>query len=1824
MTNYTVQLKKHWKTESLSFIALFTKFKEKEGFFNDLVNPVSLKKLFYPEYDNIRINQKKVSFYVPNASKYIDGHYYKIDLEYSDSSKIKNNPYSLHVSSVTQLNQQDIKKHLSGTLNDELLKKVFQIKSFLDRDIAKEHIKQRYERRTKDPDGNKIIANLMLEIGAGMYSSKQRMIFELLQNADDAPGKEKVEFHIDINGDYFFVMHDGVSFSKEDINAITSAAQSTKKKDKKKTGYKGIGFKSVFTNSTEVWLKSGGYQFAFLRNSSLFKNFDDFYFSSKRHKKHPEYIVEDKLLYAEQRNQFNSSTDIPWQIIPIWQDKLPSEFNDSNFSVFDNTVQFALKVGTNHIYSADGYLNAIDNIVKRPQFLLFLRNTSKFRSPKNRVTVTRIDNENLIEIEKTTVEYIGNKIVYHQDKFNYLKISYPDIEVSNESFLLHNIDLKKSIREINQGEVYEFVDLNDELIETIPPKLATVNETEISFGIKITDNKIAAENGYLKGLDEYSSLFTYLPMEDKRFKLPFLVNADFIPDSRRESLQGDNPWNKYIMIRIAEKHIETIAHFTSEFIKDNTIFNSYLSLLLMKLLPEDDTAQQIIDSYNKKYIEQLNIVSIVVNDKNQSQLLSETIYDTSGLIELFGHEIFYEIIETQKRLPNSNLDANYLKEYGYLDIELINLEELANSITPKICERFGVIIAEKSIYENPELLKWLNKLVKFIPDDFGKIPFIVHNNALFSLELLIDESDAWLINEHTSDYSMLIEELGYNTIQLNLDQYTNIKEYLHSLNGYINDKTLAYERIASNTNINKLAVTSKLKLLDFFQNSAFMIGVGVDKYFGKLKLFIDETNNPRPIRQLLSRDEDLEVESINNYRIKESEFNSLTDDLQKQLIAKDEIFTSFILDEDLFEEWSQQFDAKTIKNYVSDLKAMYNWIDNPDDIYSAQWASIPWLYLSDDIKFVTADKTYWSNAFNELSNHKYETIKSVFQNQLARTLPVQACGELIKVFPIKTDDASDLDWTKVVGLEMLSANILLDWMEVDGDFGEFFKNHIIEANVTGDYSIVKIETEQIFDGSENALKTYIESSTELSALFIELDKNLCSENRSMIGLLQGDKLIKSLIESGAYDQNLAIHLPSNLQTELLNSFVINLNEFKLVTDTSYGTDTAEHFIVNSLLRSVEDKSEILPEIQNILDEFRSIVSIDGNPLSNYTVSERVTFGTKEDIKVLKLSDILTVFQGESDVLDNVKESFTAITQKAKLKKLIFRTEQLKPAKIHHKIETETSSFYTPYQVAFQLLDESYGGNRNWSKQRFDKFYIEKDNLVQLHNSYREFLDVLLELPLSEISDFKFQDLTLKNCVDKNFTIESEHMPDWLLKWVKKDSNRRLDFLANLGYNDANSPIVSLRKAMVADDYDQNTVIKYLVESKPNVQIIWNSILWLSNYNPNIITRNISVIKQINDYIKIQSNGTEEITIPLIESINTNGDRAYSLQALNIETELFKISVDSEFSDSIFSSISSTLNNPYCIDENIGNLSEYLNITLVQLETSIDNKTLESESTLWEEAYYTKWEYFNNYPIYIFEGEEIPYRRTFRDKTINTFTRDMKVANDGKYYVSKVLKKDILNNLPGEFPDDMLSDLIKWYYKTNENPSLLDEDSFDYKENIDRLLQDRLGITEEDQKRENGNAKTHAVYFLDKNGFDVTNVNNAGAALTNIKDPDGKQVNCIVRSAKGGLLYLDKEHWDMMEDNLMYLIVIYPGNSPRLFKDRLELLEEELAENVLFRVPNNKFTPEIDGVFKALESESHLILVTSEKMRESLFSKLKQKKEFNKEDNAAIAGDEFKF
>jgi hypothetical protein len=79
-------------------------------------------------------------------------------------------------------------------------------------------------------------------------------------------------------------------------------------------------------------------------------------------------------------------------------------------------------------------------------------------------------------------------------------------------------------------------------------------------------------------------------------------------------------------------------------------------------------------------------------------LLSNTIIDDSGLIELFLVTKSFMKLEQKKGLPHSNLGDRYLKEYEYLNVELIDIGELVNQITiSELCE--SLVIAQSTLYE---------------------------------------------------------------------------------------------------------------------------------------------------------------------------------------------------------------------------------------------------------------------------------------------------------------------------------------------------------------------------------------------------------------------------------------------------------------------------------------------------------------------------------------------------------------------------------------------------------------------------------------------------------------------------------------------------------------------------------------------------------------------------------------------------------------------------------------------------------------------------------------------------------------------------------------------------------------------------------------------------------------------------------------------------------------------------------------------------------------------------------------------------------------------
>lgn len=179
-------------------------------------------------------------------------------------------------------------------------------------------------------------------------SGKEIFIYELLQNANDYPCKDRegnkipvsVEFRLTEN--YLIFQHSGAYFSPRNIAAICNINDKEKTDNTEAIGYKGIGFKTVFQDNNYVFLRTGDFTF----------RFD----------------------WADSKDIL----DIPWQILPIWTttNQLDAEVKEALDSVNPKRfkVQFALRpTKKSTLYaSANNYRELFNKVFETERVLLFI------------------------------------------------------------------------------------------------------------------------------------------------------------------------------------------------------------------------------------------------------------------------------------------------------------------------------------------------------------------------------------------------------------------------------------------------------------------------------------------------------------------------------------------------------------------------------------------------------------------------------------------------------------------------------------------------------------------------------------------------------------------------------------------------------------------------------------------------------------------------------------------------------------------------------------------------------------------------------------------------------------------------------------------------------------------------------------------------------------------------------------------------------------------------------------------------------------------------------------------------------------------------------------------------------------------------------------------------------------------------------------------------------------------------------------------------------------------------------------------------------------
>ncbi|MBF2056385.1 MAG: DUF3883 domain-containing protein [Cyanobacterium sp. T60_A2020_053] len=225
--------------------------------------------------------------------------------------------------------------------------------------LSKEKSEYKYRSQAEDS------ANSLDILSNDIYSESERFIYELIQNADDASddSTKGVSVIIEFTDNFIIISHTGKEFTEKDIRSICGVGKSQKLEDPNKTGYKGIGFKSVFGKSNYVCIKSNDFCFRF----------------DKKHWENKEYKM-------------------PWQIIPIWTDiNNISELKSVSFIHF-------YKVSTIIKYEkTDELKQDLLKLLEHPQIMLFLRKVNKIiirENSKDIVTVEKLTTNETITLKK--------------------------------------------------------------------------------------------------------------------------------------------------------------------------------------------------------------------------------------------------------------------------------------------------------------------------------------------------------------------------------------------------------------------------------------------------------------------------------------------------------------------------------------------------------------------------------------------------------------------------------------------------------------------------------------------------------------------------------------------------------------------------------------------------------------------------------------------------------------------------------------------------------------------------------------------------------------------------------------------------------------------------------------------------------------------------------------------------------------------------------------------------------------------------------------------------------------------------------------------------------------------------------------------------------------------------------------------------------------------------------------------------------------------------------------------------------------------------------
>lgn len=748
-------------------------------------------------------------------------------------------------------------------------------------DPFKEQVEKSFK-ENKTPKSNRESASYLKEIGADMYTDRDRMFYELLQNADDSSSPKGVKVMVQVKDNYLIFTHDGLSFSRQDFRSIVSTANSTKRLDRKKTGYKGIGFKSVFTDSERVFIKTAGFFFVFDKKAQIFNNFRDFY-----RYVNPIYTEEQLQLFFEENREneedFEGVDHLPWQLLPFWVNECPEELRGTSFMRNCN-VAIALEMDA----TIEKYRDIIKGIIKKPRFMLFLRNTLRIQFGEKKWELLSIAKQ---EDKRSGIVKLKNSFDETEEEVSYIVKEGCDIAVDNNNFEECGIPMKKECKKLGSREkwfMYQIVDNTEIPITSIPERIIATDSTTLSYAFMLNEKGQAVPIP-----DKTPSLYAYLPMEDRRYLFPFYINADFELSSNRQNAKQVSVWNEFLFYNIGKSIVSWVSTLASK------THPSYLSLLPQELLTEEleeSKVDMLAKQFNRGYVESLVSTPFILNDKEEIVCQSDIIMDESGFADIIDASDFCNLFRLNKRLINSKINVDSLKKSNiFSGIEHLQTSNVVERILDKK-NRISILRYWLSISKDLRslLLGHIANMPgnrKNLDDQLSDIPAYTSKGKLYSYNKLLASHNIILRTNAIKGIEELLLKLGFEIT----DEDASTHAFTQKLEEQIKAYTLhLFDIVAEKTRTDayKLSAQEKSSLFVHFASNKMDIKHEV---LSAWEIFSNQNSKTMPVSELTHMDSSLYNDITRDYVINESEYLAVGKSLDRYLMKEQDQFDKVVV-----------------------------------------------------------------------------------------------------------------------------------------------------------------------------------------------------------------------------------------------------------------------------------------------------------------------------------------------------------------------------------------------------------------------------------------------------------------------------------------------------------------------------------------------------------------------------------------------------------------------------------------------------------------------------------------------------------------------------------------------------------------------------------------------------------------------------------------------------------------------------------------------------------------------------------------------------------------